>query len=57
MRVERKYIYNKYLSVLVLFLGVAAPIFLMRYSINFSDEPYQILNAMYRAQNEVYNVG
>lgn len=51
MCVGRKKIYYQFLSELVLLLGIAIPFFLMRYSINFSDEPYQILNAMDYHQN------
>ena len=41
----------KLMSVLVLMIGLIMPFFLMRYSINFSDEPYQIMNAMDYHQN------
>ncbi len=41
----------KIVSVLLLFLGVTTPFFLMRYGINFTDEPYQIMNAMEYLQN------
>lgn len=47
----RNVIYYKFGSVIVLLLGFFAPFILMRYSINFSDEPYQIMNAIDYQQN------
>ncbi|MBE6319267.1 MAG: hypothetical protein E7081_09900 [Bacteroidales bacterium] len=41
----------KVFSVIVLILGVVSPFYLMHYGINFSDEPYQIMNAMDYLQN------
>ena len=41
----------KFFSVIVLILGVVSPFYLMRYGINFSDEPYQIMSAMDYLQN------
>lgn len=41
----------KFFSVIVLILGVVSPFYLMRYGINFSDEPYQIMSAMDYSQN------
>ena len=51
MCIDKKESCCKIVSVLFLLLGVSIPFFLMRYSINFSDEPYQILNAMDYSQS------
>lgn len=50
IKTEKKLSY-KVFSVIVLILGVVSPFYLMHYGINFSDEPYQIMNAMDYLQN------
>lgn len=41
----------KLISIFVMMVGLFLLFFLMRYSINFSDEPYQIMNAIDYYQN------